>query len=93
MKNLKRAIIAISFASFFLFTGELKADIPETGHISVDVEEVSTLETPDIMEVVEFRDCTINIKSDGIDIEVTFHDVSWLQCTVIKVGKWFQDTF
>jgi len=38
-------------------------------------------------------DCTITIKGDGVELQVTFHDVSWLRCATIKVGKWLKDVF
>lgn len=38
-------------------------------------------------------DCTITVKGDGIELEITFHDISWLRCAAIKVGKWLNDVF
>ncbi|WP_165139608.1 hypothetical protein [Halalkalibaculum roseum] len=38
-------------------------------------------------------DCTIKVIADGVELEVTFHDVTRFRCALIKIGKWFQDTF
>jgi hypothetical protein len=34
---------------------------------------------------MERRDCTVKIKTDDMDIEVTLHDVSWWDCTKLKL--------
>lgn len=34
---------------------------------------------------MELRDCTVNIQTDDMDIEVTLHDVSWWDCTKLKL--------
>lgn len=31
------------------------------------------------------RDCTIRVKTDDMDIELTLHDVSWWDCTKLKL--------
>lgn len=93
-------IICIIF--FMLFNGELYA-IATGSQYNLKNEQVVVLvknhakvgyfEPQPSHETVQLRDCTVTIQTDGMDLEVTFHDVSWLQCTLIKVGKWFQDTF
>lgn len=92
METLKKVIILISMTSYFLLTVDLKAAPLKPSYIPVNANEVSIIKSLDIKEEATLVDCTINIKVDGLDIEVTFHDVSWLQCTIIKIGKWLQDT-
>lgn len=93
MENLKKVIILLFMASYFFLTVDLKAAPLNPSYMQVNVEEVLIIESLNIIELAALVDCTINIKVDGLDIEVTFHDVSWLQCTIIKIGKWLQDTF
>lgn len=41
----------------------------------------------------ELLDCTIRIRTDDMDIEVTFEDVSLWTCAKLKVGNWWNNTF
>jgi hypothetical protein len=43
--------------------------------------------------IIMKRDCTVRVTSGGIDVEVTFYDVSWWTCTKLKVGAWWHRTF
>lgn len=44
-------------------------------------------------ELDEIVDCTIRIKTEDMDIEVTFEDVSLWTCAKLKVGNWWNNTF
>ena len=37
------------------------------------------------LSVFEARDCTVTVKTDDMDIELTLHDVSWWDCTKLKL--------
>ncbi|MEX0722124.1 MAG: hypothetical protein WD059_15710 [Balneolaceae bacterium] len=39
------------------------------------------------------RDCTVTMKGDNYELEVTFYDVSWWTCTKLKIGTWWNNTF
>lgn len=39
------------------------------------------------------KDCTVRVSSGSIEVEVTFHDVSWWTCAKLKVGAWWKRTF
>lgn len=93
MENLKKVVIPLFMASYFFLTVDLKAAPPNLSYIQFNIEETSILKSLEVIDVATLVDCTINIKTDGLDIEVTFHDISWLQCSIIKIGKWLQDTF
>lgn len=35
--------------------------------------------------IFESKDCTVRVKTDDMDIELTLHDVSWWDCTRLKL--------
>lgn len=38
-------------------------------------------------------DCTIRVKTDDMDVEITFHDISRWDCVKLKVGSWWNRLF
>lgn len=49
------------------------------------VENTSLMCNEKFSSYMEVRDCTVKIQTDDMDIEVTLHDVSWWDCTKLKL--------
>ena len=58
---------------------------------TIDNYQVSCFETFNYVQLK--RDCTVRIKNETYDLEVTFEDVTWFQCMKMKLAAWWDRTF
>ena len=93
MKNIKSITIPFYLMFVLNFSGSSYINELHNSANSVSHQKVEILEAYNNIDESRLIDCTITINSDGMELEVTFHDVSRFRCALIKVGKWFQDTF
>lgn len=93
MSILKKILMSAYLIFFLSLSGVVNAN--ETNLISKpeNIQKIELIKNNFNLNELRLVDCTIKIKTDGMELEITFHDVSRFRCALIKVGKWFQDTF
>jgi len=93
MNKIKGITIPIYLMFVLNFGGSLSTSEPSDSIKSYIYQKVDLNENYHSINESRLVDCTVTIKTDGMELEVTFHDVSRFRCALIKIGKWFQDTF
>lgn len=93
-KNNLAIMLSFAFLPFLMGSNDIVLNSLVTKAISGEVHYTNHAICYPKIDSSQLKDCTITIKNeDGTTLEVTFHDITWIQCAKIKIGKWIKDTF